>query len=37
MFVTSEGHAYARFCRAIERRNLWGAEAGEGIGVREVA
>jgi len=26
VFVTSEGHAYARFNRAIERRNLAAAE-----------
>jgi hypothetical protein len=26
MFVTGEGSARARFKRAIERRNLWGAE-----------
>jgi hypothetical protein len=25
-FVTSEGHAYARFRRALERRALWAAE-----------
>jgi hypothetical protein len=25
-FVTSEGHSYARFRRAIEHRHLWGAE-----------
>jgi hypothetical protein len=24
--VTSEGHTYARFRRALERRNLWAAE-----------
>ena len=26
MFVTSEGHAYARFQRALEHRALWAAE-----------
>jgi hypothetical protein len=26
MFVTSEGHAYARFKRALETRALWAAE-----------
>jgi hypothetical protein len=26
VFVTTEGHAYARFRRSIERRALWGAE-----------
>jgi hypothetical protein len=26
LFVTFEGHAYARFRRAIERRALWTAE-----------
>lgn len=26
MFVTSEGHPYARFKRAIEHRAVWGAE-----------
>jgi hypothetical protein len=25
MFVTSEGHAFARFRRAIEHRALWAA------------
>jgi hypothetical protein len=26
MFVTSEGHVYARFQRALQHRHLWAAE-----------